>query len=390
MNRVTQLREHEIMPHPTRSPASATSAVPSVDSPVTQSASQALLPASLREIPNGIRWLQFVLRQSWEKGNLDKAVWRVSLRAAHFRIPASLVFEVVSRFIVAAGDPVPAEKTRSQIQRAREHVASGRQTSQSRVARPSAPGGNHKRSPRRRVSFEPEKLAAVVSENRSLVGDDPEDFITARSLRPPDVLNSADVLGQLYRPGERVLVFTEFRSQGQHVFVAGGQVSPPLPIGGADGVLFLINPIDGNYYPNPRQANKLSRRSEEAITAWRYALIESDEADLLSWLTFLAVLPMPIVAIYQSGGKSIHALVRVEARSKKDWDERVAHVKPALVELGADAAALTAVRLSRLPQAWRGDRCQRLIYLNPKATAVPISALPLRGAKSGPAGEVAK
>jgi len=378
------------MIHPTQSPDPAGSAVQRVESPVSQSAFQTLLPASLPEIPNGLRWGQLVLRQSWKKGNLDNAVWRVSLRAAQLRIPASLVFEVVSRLIVAEGDTVPAEKTWSQIQRAREHVESGRQTSQSRAARPSPPGGNHKRSPRRQVSFEPEKLAAVVSENLNLVGDDPEAFIKARSLRPPDVLTSADVLGQLYRPGERVLVFTEFRSQGQHVFVAGGQASPPLPIGGANGVWFLINPIDGNYYPNPRQANKRSRRSEEAITAWRYALIESDEADANSWLTFLAVLPMPIVAIYQSGGKSIHALVRVEARSKKDWDEIVARVKPALVELGADAAALTAVRLSRLPQAWRGDRCQRLLYLNPEATAVPISELPLHGAKSGPAGEVAK
>lgn len=364
--------------------------MPSVNSPVAQSASQALLPAPLREIPNGLRWRQFVFRQNWEKGNLDNAVWRVSLRAAHFRIPAPLVFEVVSRLIVAAGDTVPADKTRSQIERAREHVASVGQTSRSRVARPSPPNGNQKRSPSRRISFEPEKLAAVVSESRGLVGDDPEGFITARSPRQPEVLTSADVLGQLYVPGERVLLFTEFKSQGQYVFVAGEQTRPPLPRGGADGVLFLINPIDGNYHPNPRQENKLSRRSEEAVTAWRYALVESDFADFTSWLIFLAVLPMPIVAIYHSGGRSIHALIRIEASSKAEWDTMVARVKPALVELGADAAALTAVRLSRLPQAWRGDRCQRLIYLNPGATAVPISELPVRSADSAPAGEVAK
>lgn len=376
------------MIHPTQPRDSATNSVPSVNPPVAQSASQALLPASLCEIPNGLRWRQFVLRQSWRKGNLDNAVWQVSLRAAHFRIPAQVVFEVVSSLIVAAGDTVPADKTRSQIQRAREHVVSGGQTSRSRVARPSPPSGNQKRSPSRRVSFKPEMLAAVVRENRGLVGENPESFITARSLRPPDVLTSADVLSQLYRPGERVLLFTEFRSQGQYVFAAGEQISPPPPVGGDDGVWLLINPVDGNYYANPRQSNKRSRRSEEAITAWRYALIESDKADFLSWLTLLAVLPMPIVAIYFSGGRSIHALVRVEARSKKDWDEKVARVKPALVELGADAAALTAVRLSRLPQAWRGDRCQRLIYLNPAATAVPISELPVRSADSAPAGEV--
>jgi hypothetical protein len=47
-------------------------------------------------------------------------------------------------------------------------------------------------------------------------------------------------------------------------------------------------------------------------------------------------------------------------------------IKPVLVTLGADPGALTAVRLSRLPQAMRGERCQRLLYLNPLPTAVPI------------------
>jgi len=52
-------------------------------------------------------------------------------------------------------------------------------------------------------------------------------------------------------------------------------------------------------------------------------------------------------------------------------------VKPILITLGADRGALTAVRLSRLPQAMRGGRCQRLLYLNPQPSGVPIFPQPI-------------
>ena len=48
------------------------------------------------------------------------------------------------------------------------------------------------------------------------------------------------------------------------------------------------------------------------------------------------------------------------------------HRGPVLVTLGADPGALSAVRLTRLPQARRGDRVQRLLYLNPAPDATPI------------------
>ena len=58
-------------------------------------------------------------------------------------------------------------------------------------------------------------------------------------------------------------------------------------------------------------------------------------------------------------------------------------IKPVLVTLGADRGALTAVRLSRLPQAMRGERCQRLLYLNPQPSGVPILNQPTQGALYG-------
>jgi hypothetical protein len=83
-------------------------------------------------------------------------------------------------------------------------------------------------------------------------------------------------------------------------------------------------------------------------------------------------MPLRIASICESGGRSIHALVRLDVASKADWDTKIKVIKPALVMLGADPGALSAVRLTRLPQAWRGDRCQRLLYLNPAPNGTPI------------------
>ena len=51
---------------------------------------------------------------------------------------------------------------------------------------------------------------------------------------------------------------------------------------------------------NPRLGGKLSRRSEESVTAWRFAVLESDEADADDWLRCLIQMPLRIVSICES------------------------------------------------------------------------------------------
>lgn len=114
------------------------------------------------------------------------------------------------------------------------------------------------------------------------------------------------------------------------------------------------------------------------MTAWRYAVLESDEADADDWLRCLVQMPLPIASICESGGRSVHALVRVDAASKADWDYLMGKIKPVLITLGADPGALTAIRLSRLPQAMRGERRQGLLYLNPQPSAKPIYQPPVQ------------
>lgn len=206
-------------------------------------------------------------------------------------------------------------------------------------------------------------------------------FLMERSTVDVTTLDSAGVLRLLYSPGEKVLIFSDMRSQGQLVWDASQHAvanAVALPAG-PDGVWFLAQPVDGAYHTNPRLNGKLSRRSEESVTAWRYVVLESDKAPPDEWLRCLIQMPLRIVSICESGSRSVHALVRLDAASKKDWDEMVQTIKPILVTLGADPGALSAVRLTRLPQATRGKRIQRLLFINPSADGTPIIKLPARG-----------
>jgi hypothetical protein len=216
------------------------------------------------------------------------------------------------------------------------------------------------------VAFDPAALAALAGEFRPRL-----DWFAARSYADPSLLDSAGFLSLLYA-GEKVLIFSDDKSQGQALWP-----DEPIPSCGPRGMWYLANPVDGLEYPNPR-TGKPSRRSEESVTRWKFALLESDEADPRIWLGALAKTTLPVSAIYSSGGRSVHALIRVPGSgtgmsalsgptSKAEWDAWARAQKATLARIGADPKALTAVRLTRLPQQYRPEKgaLQKLLYVNP-------------------------
>jgi hypothetical protein len=216
--------------------------------------------------------------------------------------------------------------------------------------------------------FETGKLAEFAKRWRDLIDTA---WLADRSPLDPVRVTAQKFLSTLYRPSEKVIIFTIFKSQGQCVWPDN-----EIPIAGPEGVWFLAQPVDGEVHPNPRNENKPSRRSEESVTAWRFLLLESDEADPRDWIGALVQLPLAISAIYTSAGKSIHALVRVDAGSKEEWDDFAESIERVLITLGACPGSLSAVRLTRLPNCLRGARLQKLLYLNPDASAKPLCVMP--------------
>jgi hypothetical protein len=240
-----------------------------------------------------------------------------------------------------------------------------------------------------RASFKPQKLQKVASK---LAGFAEADLI-ARSPIDPQGVTPADFLRALYRPEESVIIFDQYRSQGQELwscpgaddaFDAGALEEFVRPTPG-NGAWFLANPVSGRWVNLERLKSEWnpegrSRRAEECLTAFRFLVVESDQADPAQWLAALAQIPLPFVAVYTSGGRSVHALMRIDARDGQHWREIKASIAPSLVTLGADESAMTAVRLTRLPGCFRAekDALQRLLYLNPAATDAPICELPAR------------
>lgn len=276
---------------------------------------------------------------------------------------------------------------------------------------PSA-AGNVARKPlperkQKRPAYNAAKLAEVAARCPMPID---EAWLAARSPVEIPAEQNADLaarfLDSLYQPGERILIFEREFSQGDYLVEAGKgsfrlgdspgvkAVRSALPAGGQIGIFFLAQPVTGLWQANPNNraddgAPKMGRRHFSCVTSWRYLVLESDEAPPELWLKALVQLPMAICAIYTSGGRSIHALCRVECDSKAEWDSLRDDILPILAVLGADPAAMTAVRLTRLPgtlrhgardkngkvKAYPSPRLQRLLFLNPNAPVSPILEL---------------
>lgn len=118
------------------------------------------------------------------------------------------------------------------------------------------------------------------------------------------------------------------------------------------GAWVRINPMDGT--GEVRDSN---------VTAFRHALLEADSGDLETQLATIIELQLPCTCIVHSGGKSIHALVRVDAPDMAEYRKRVDHLYAVAKKNGivADVANRNPSRLSRLPGVHRGKAPQYII-----------------------------
>lgn len=212
-------------------------------------------------------------------------------------------------------------------------------------------------------------------------GPTPDGFFMDRSPINPITASIGDTLRTLFREDEKTLIFTNERSQGQLVWHHGvpDYALENVTDTNEKGAWFSLNPLNGKFIDIPRLGKK-SRRSEENLTAYRYALVESDNMPVPTWLTILKQLPIPIASVTLSGNESAHALVLLDANSREEWVEKANELARLVLPLGACQGSLTAVRLTRLPGVCRGDNAntQKLLWLNPKPIPSPIQDFQIR------------
>lgn len=122
---------------------------------------------------------------------------------------------------------------------------------------------------------------------------------------------------------------------------------------------------------NEKGTGKNGAVSDADIASFRYMMIESDTLPIDVQLSLYGKIELPLSAIIYSGGDSAHAWFKIDCKNAEDYEETVKAIYEKIAPLGFDKANKNPSRLSRLPGVIRelggkGDKAQRLIYLNPK------------------------
>ncbi|VGO18787.1 hypothetical protein [Pontiella sulfatireligans] len=145
---------------------------------------------------------------------------------------------------------------------------------------------------------------------------------------------------------------------------------------GTSGLPHIIpNPLTGNL--GEKKGGGLSFRCDAAVKAFCYTVVEFDNLSKEDQLAFWAVVPLPVAALIDSGGKSIHGWIRTDGiTDAQAWTEKIETELYArrLIPMGVDPACKNESRLSRLPGHYRAEkeRYQKLLYLNPHPAPIPI------------------
>ena len=120
------------------------------------------------------------------------------------------------------------------------------------------------------------------------------------------------------------------------------------------GAWIRFNPVNGEGVNNSN------------VTAYRFALVESDTMALDAQYRMYRKLNLPIAAMVTSGGKSIHAIVHIDAANAAEYRDRVEMLYTILANKGmvVDTQNKNPSRLSRLPGCVRGNSKQTLVETN--------------------------
>ena len=120
------------------------------------------------------------------------------------------------------------------------------------------------------------------------------------------------------------------------------------------GAWIRFNPLDGKGCKN------------ENVTEFRYALVESDTADLEQQNAIIRELELPVACLVFSGKKSLHAIVKVDAADYGEYRKRVDYLYTICQKNGLkiDTQNKNPSRLSRLPGVTRNGKKQYIIDTN--------------------------
>lgn len=202
-------------------------------------------------------------------------------------------------------------------------------------------------------------------------------YVEELEIKEPDEWNPASELTRyletLFESTENVGYVTEsWEKDGRHMPTRGswdrtaGQLIEELSRCNGDigavvgdcnpdaGAWIRFNPLDGNGCKN------------ENVTDYRYALVESDSMEIGRQNAIIRELELPVACLVYSGGRSLHAIVRVDAADYSEYRKRVDYLYHVCQKNGlkTDNQNRNPSRLSRMPGIIRKGRKQFLVDTN--------------------------
>jgi RecA-family ATPase len=130
-----------------------------------------------------------------------------------------------------------------------------------------------------------------------------------------------------------------------------------------DRELFRDKPQGAYIRINPIKPEEYSGR-DDSVSIFRHLLVEFDTRPKEEQYAIFKQSELPISAIIDSGGKSLHAWVRVEAKDFEEWKVRRQQVFDYLADYEPDEMTKNPSRWSRLGGVMRGANEQRIVALN--------------------------
>lgn len=177
---------------------------------------------------------------------------------------------------------------------------------------------------------------------------------------------------ELFEPEDYVGICTQFwkdedgkwKPSGHGQRRTAGDIIKKLKSGSIEQALGKLNAEAGVYIRfNPLDGEGENNRN---ITRRTYCLIESDNDSIERQYSLLKSFNLPIKFLIHSGGKSLHAIVHVDAVNEAQYRERVNKLYQYCKKNGLtpDEQDKNESRYSRLPGAYRDGKWQYIIARN--------------------------
>lgn len=303
-----------------------------------------------------------VVPTATEGGRNDALNKTAFLFAETFNLPESQFTALLSDWAGRFNPPLPEHEVATTIQSAwrgaqSKGVAGSKARPQSGRARHTTPA----RPAPLRATQAPQQAPSVSY-----------DLTGAPPLPAPIENSTVQLIEALFLPGEGIRIApAELNDDGKEVPDGGGvtftredwlsrlagrgnDINQIFSSTYKTGIYIAINP----YKPGCTKDND--------VLSYRHALVEFDSG--LSQAEQFALYQkskLPVAAVIDSGGKSVHAWVRVDAKDRTEYDQRVSLLYGHFQTAGytVDIANKNPGRLSRLPGCVRFRRRQELLSL---------------------------